>query len=111
MAPNLLPTRAENVGKMYLKETVVERQSFGLGFGLMLIKDREGMTEEKLEGATTNTLPLENSTCGLLFVLSHSMQQQSNKLSAVCALEVCLFFVFVQLAPLHGGFKEVHRPP
>lgn len=94
MAPNLLPTRAEDVGKMYLKETVVERQSFGLGFALVLTEDREGVTEEKLEGATTNMLPSENSTCGLLFVLSHSMQQQWNKLSVVCALEVYSLFLF-----------------
>lgn len=46
--PNLIPTRAENVGKIHLKEAVVERQSFGLGFGLVLTEDREGVTEEKL---------------------------------------------------------------
>lgn len=76
MAPNLIPTRAENVWNKYLKEAVVERQSFGLGFGLVLAEDREGVTEEKLEGATTNMLPLENPTCGFLFVLSLFMQQQ-----------------------------------
>lgn len=91
MAANLTLARAENAGKIYLKEAVVERQSFGLGFRLLLPEDREGVTEEKLEGTTTNTLPLENPTCGL-FVCAFPLSATAVK-QIVCCL--CLGSLFI----------------
>lgn len=112
MAPNLTPTRAENAGKIYLKEAVVERQSFGLGFRLLLPEDREESLRRSWRNNHQHTSFRKSHLWA--FCLCFPTQCNSNEtncLLSVSWMEVCLFFVFVQLAPLHlEVFKEVHAP-